>query len=125
MTNNPINAASIPKKTAIINGARGDCATISISIRSQMMPPLSQTGMIYATTKAPKNPIIDPRILCFLSLKITYKITNEILMGINNKNSGNIYKDLWIFISKMGDMIYYKFAQRREKKLQKCKVGFL
>lgn len=82
MTNNPINAASIPKKTAIINGARGDCATISISIRSQMMPHLSQTGMIYATTKAPMNPIIVPTILFFVSLKIAYKIINEILIGI-------------------------------------------
>ena len=26
---------------------------------------------------------------------------------------------------KWGDKIYYKFAKRREKKLQKCKVGFL
>lgn len=45
--------------------------------------------MAYATTKAPKNPIIVPTILFFLSLKIAYKITNEILIGINNKNSGN------------------------------------
>jgi hypothetical protein len=89
ITINPIKAESMPKKIAITRGARGDCVTISVRIRSQRKPLSSQTGMTYATTKAPKNPIIDPRILFFLSLKITYKIRSEILTGINSKNSGN------------------------------------
>lgn len=63
---------------------------ISMRIRYHIMPSPSLTGMAYATKKAHGNPIIDPTILSFLFLKIAYKITNEILIGINKKNSGII-----------------------------------
>ena len=41
MTINPINAESAPKKTAIISGAKGECANISVRIRIQIKPPPS------------------------------------------------------------------------------------
>src|SRR5665647_948899 len=83
MTISPIKAVSIPNETAIIKGAKDEDATISMRIRYHIMPSPSLTGMAYATKKANGNPTIDPTILRFLSLKIAYKITNEILRGIN------------------------------------------
>ena len=87
---NPVNATSIPKKAAIIKGAKDDAATISVRIRYHIIPSPSCTGMAYATRKAIGSPIIDPAMLSFLSLKIAYKITSEILIGINMKNIGII-----------------------------------
>ena len=54
------------------------------------MPSPLLTGMAYAIQKEIGSPIIDPAILSFLSLKIAYKMTNAILIGINIKNSGII-----------------------------------
>jgi hypothetical protein len=87
---NPVNATSIPKKAAIMKGAKDDAATISMRIRCHIMPSPPLTGMAYAARKAIGSPIIDPAILSFLSLKIAYKITSEILIGINKKNIGII-----------------------------------
>ncbi len=88
VTIKPINAVNIPNKTAITKGSKPDSAAISIRIRCHIMPCPSLTGMEYATQKANGSPIIDPRILSFLSLKIAYKITNETLIGINIKIVG-------------------------------------
>jgi hypothetical protein len=54
------------------------------------MPSPSLTAIEYATQNANGSPIIDPSILTFLSLKIMYKIIDEILIGINKKNTGII-----------------------------------
>jgi hypothetical protein len=81
-------AVRIPNSTAIIKGAKFDCAIILVFMIAQIIPCPSLTGTKKASRKENSDPIIDHMILDFLSIVMIYKMTIDMLIGIKRMNDG-------------------------------------